>query len=241
MNHKICTQCGEEDGNGHMLGGCKHPRMHGMYIERHNAGLRSCVPVIHACSLGACRTIADAGAAHKMDGLETEGTRIPEDILRDSNLPGGPAQRKLLRPDLLLIAPPVDGEHDDAANDARAKRPRGPPRPYWMGGAKASRRTMQRQRAIAVESGYCSNTRYHEKYAEKLQQHAQLETILQAAGYDAEVLPILVGTTGCVQVDEGHPEAAGRQPRGGAASAQEAGGGGGAISARYHMCQASAR
>ena len=82
--------------------------------------------------------------------------------------------------------------------DARAKRPRGPPRQYWLGGAEASRRTMQRQRAIVVEFGYCSDTRYHEKYAEKLQQHAQLKTILQAAGDDAEVLPILVGTTGCV-------------------------------------------
>ena len=156
------------------------------------------MPVIHAGSLGACRTIADAGAAHKMDGLETEGTRIPEDILKDSDLPGGPAQRKLLRPDLLLIAPPSDGEQGDAANDARAKRLRGPPRQYWMGGAEASRRTMQRQRAIVVKFGYCSDTRYHEKYAEKLQQHAQLKTILQAAGYDAEVLPILAGTTGCV-------------------------------------------
>ena len=44
----------------------------------------------------------------------------------------------------------------------------------------------------------CCVARYHEKYAEKLQQHAQLKTILQAAGYDAEVLPILVGTTRCV-------------------------------------------
>ena len=198
VHRNACIHCGEEDGNGHMLGGCKHPRMHGMYIERHNVGLRNCVPVIHAGSLGACRTIADAGAAHKMDGLETEGTRIPEDILKDSDLPGGPAQRKLLRPDLLLIAPPEGGEQGDAANDARAKRLRGPPRPYWMGGAEASRRTVQRQRAIVVEFGYCSDTRYHEKYAEKLQQHAQLKMILQAAGYDAEVLPILVGTTGCV-------------------------------------------
>ena len=198
VHRNACIHCGEEDGNGHMLGGCKHPCMQGMYNERHNEFGRTCLPPVHAGSLGACRMVADIGAAHKMGGLETEGTRIPEDILRDSDLPGGPAQRKLLRPDLLLIAPPAGGEQDDAASGARTKRLRGPPRHYWLGGAEAPRRNTQRQRAMVVEFGYCSDTRYHEKYAEKLQQHAQLKTILQAAGYDAEVLPILVGTTGCV-------------------------------------------
>ena len=56
-----------------------------------------------------------------------------------------------------------------------------------------------------VEVGYCADTRYHAKLEEKQEQHAQLKGILQAAGHEVDVVPLIFGTTGCIYKScEGH-------------------------------------
>ena len=56
-----------------------------------------------------------------------------------------------------------------------------------------------------VEVGYCADTRYHAKLEEKQEQHAQLKGILQSAGHEVEVVPLIFGTTGCIYKScEGH-------------------------------------
>ena len=47
-----------------------------------------------------------------------------------------------------------------------------------------------------VEGGYCSDTRYLEKLAEKEAQHTALETALKSYGYDVEVLTYILGFGG---------------------------------------------
>ena len=61
------------------------------------------------------------------------------------------------------------------------------------------------KRVTVVEVGYCADTRYHAKLEEKLEQHAQLKGILQSAGHEVEVVPLVFGTTGCIYKScEGH-------------------------------------
>ena len=49
-----------------------------------------------------------------------------------------------------------------------------------------------------VKVGYCADTRYHAKLQEKQEQHAQLKSILWAAGHEVDVVPLIFGTTGCI-------------------------------------------
>lgn len=47
-----------------------------------------------------------------------------------------------------------------------------------------------------VEGGYCADTKYEEKLAEKQQQHQRLQGMLQMYGYTIILLPIKLGYIG---------------------------------------------
>ena len=47
VHRNACIHCGEEDGNGHMLGGCKHLRLQGAYNEKGTMDL-ACRPFMQA-------------------------------------------------------------------------------------------------------------------------------------------------------------------------------------------------
>ena len=49
-----------------------------------------------------------------------------------------------------------------------------------------------------VEGGYCSDTRYTDKYKRKETQHIQLQEILKIRGFDVQVLPIILGFSGAI-------------------------------------------
>ena len=100
-------------------------------------------------SQGACKFVADVGSQDKMAGYDTPGSRVPDWLLDDRDLPEGPGQRAKLRPDILMITPAEQGMPID-----------GP------------------RKVTLLEVGYCSDTRYKEKHAEKLQQHQTLKQLL---------------------------------------------------------------
>ncbi|KAL3154986.1 hypothetical protein ABBQ38_15507 [Trebouxia sp. C0009 RCD-2024] len=49
-----------------------------------------------------------------------------------------------------------------------------------------------------VEGGYCTDTRYSDKYRRKEEQHKHLQTLLQARGFEVTLLPVILGFTGAI-------------------------------------------
>ena len=185
----MCPLCRQKvDTIGHMLGECEHEAMKGLTIDRHNAAGRMILKAIHAGAMGACLTIADVGSEARMAGLETHGTRIPEPILRDMDLPEGPEQRAWLRPDILLLEDNMD---------LLGKRGRSPAHTRLI-------RYGLQTKVWVIEIGYSSDTRYRERLQEKRDQHAELCSLLAARGYAVELVPIILGSMGSIyrSVDE---------------------------------------
>ena len=93
--------------------------------------------------------------------------------------------RRKLRPDIMLVelspeehAQWVSGDLESDGLSPTHKRRR---RKIWI-----------------LEEGYCSDTRYLGKLAEKESQHAPLCNALQSYGYNVSCLPIVLGNMGCV-------------------------------------------
>ena len=137
------------------------------------------------CTVSCVRadTYADVGEASKVNGIELLGTRVPESILDDSELPEGPQQRDKLRPDILIVGDTA------TAGPACAVGPR-------RGGRKRNAVGRSREAITIMEVGYGSDTRYHAKLAEKNEQHAQLRSLLTARGSKVTYLPVVLGTMG---------------------------------------------
>ncbi|GLI67655.1 hypothetical protein VaNZ11_011905, partial [Volvox africanus] len=66
-NCPICRSCGTTgptpDSGAHILGGCPHPTMKGMYINRHNQATRTIADCIHGGRNGGGFMIMGAGSA----------------------------------------------------------------------------------------------------------------------------------------------------------------------------------
>ena len=205
--HNACPLCGEEDSITHILSACKHALMVALYILRHDQAGRKILRAIHAGSRGSAETHADIGAADKLDSLEIGSKRVPANVLSDSDLPGGPGRRTKLRPDILLIEETTPGTQNGSARQEPApKRTRRQASEWWVVGPKEQQQSgMRSKKVTVVEVGYCADTRYHAKLEDKQEQHAQLKGILQAAGHEVDVVPLIFGTTGCIYKScEGH-------------------------------------
>ena len=88
-----------------MLGGCALPHFKARYVQRHNTSVRLIYDAIFTGRSGGMFSLMDAGTRDNLaPGIS--GTRLPEWMLPD--VP--PAQRRLFRPDLLLI-PGLSHEH----------------------------------------------------------------------------------------------------------------------------------
>ena len=72
-----CPLCGQPDSGSHILGGCGHPEMKKGYISRQNAAGRLILKAMQSGTKGNCFTIADIGSHDKLEGIETQGTRLP--------------------------------------------------------------------------------------------------------------------------------------------------------------------
>ena len=177
-----CPLCRDQDGISHMLGGCSHPTMKAMYIERHNQAARKILKLIIEGAHGNCYMLADVGSETKLGNLGALDSRLPHWLVTDTDLNTAGATRTQLRPDIMITnARPFElqDEHDGV-----------------MAGPHAAKQARQGSTVWIVEVGYCAATRYHDKLVEKQQQHEQLISILEGKGYTVHLLPVLLGTTG---------------------------------------------
>jgi hypothetical protein len=162
-----CPLCGQQDGAGHTLGGCAHPHMKGLVIERHNNAVRILVKaLVQARKLRAeGYLVVDAGN-ETQEAFPQSHTRLPAWMVPDDI---DPVHRSHLRPDILY----VEG------------LPNRDPTPADIVWHKAH------SKIHILEIGYCSDTRYHEACSRKEHQHQELTRILTAAGWQ-QVQPIQV-------------------------------------------------
>jgi hypothetical protein len=156
---------------GHILGGCLHATLRGMYTDRHNAAVRS----IAAC----LQEGANGGGYMLMDA----GTKIPvPDYIAGASppswlLPG--IDRALacrLRADIVFI-PTL--RQIDAATFGQS----GP-------------RDKARHRIYLIEVGYTGDLRHEQKEDDKTKQHKRLAELLREAGWDVHYSSETVVTLG---------------------------------------------
>ena len=211
-----CPLCGQPDSGSHILGGCGHPEMKKAYISRHNAAGRLILKAIQSGAKGNCFTIADIGSHDKLEGIETQGTRLPawlisEDTIKtvsrkpvtDAAHTEYPAQQdkanvnepssatrdidiSKLRPDILML-----DMTSDEINAKLRKRRHDSTAVFANQCAPGSRKL----KVTVIEIGYVSDTRYHDKMKEKQDQHKMLCSLLKEEGYEVEFLPIVLGNS----------------------------------------------
>jgi hypothetical protein len=90
----LCPLCAHPDSIGHMLGGCSHPTMHALYIQRHDQACRILAKAIRIGTLGGFYMLADAGTESTLAPLGICDKRIPHWLIP----PPAPS-----RPDLLIV------------------------------------------------------------------------------------------------------------------------------------------
>ncbi|KAL3155506.1 hypothetical protein ABBQ38_15503 [Trebouxia sp. C0009 RCD-2024] len=195
--HDRCPLCNKSDSAGHMLGGCSHKEMKALYIARHDKAMRKLLKQVLSGKHGAHYTIDDVGTLEGLQQLGVHGKRIPAFILQDDDLPTQDShdctqeeqtrmhERDKLRPDIMLV------ELTDIEREA------------YMTGEEmpllnATMQTNQPRKVWIAEGGYCTDTRYSDKYRRKETQHEHLQTLLQARGFEVILLPIILGFTGAI-------------------------------------------
>ena len=171
-----CPLCKNPDSGTHVLGGCTHRLVKGLYIERHNEAVAVVGKAIMEGAKGGCLAIlmADAGWHGKVTGLCAE-TRIPRQVL-----PGVPEDMlRRMRPDLLLL--------ERSSNDSL---------PLTLGDLQYPQHR-RRCRAHVIEVGYCTELAYAQKFKEKQEQHSILLEHLRNLGYaDVQLHLLIFGNTG---------------------------------------------
>ena len=135
--------------------------------------------------------IGDVRNAEKCQDLHLHGSRVPEWLLSDQDLDAVGATRLTTRPDLMVI-----GTTSQVADELDGCKQRGQ---YGRrrGMLSAGHQTHP-VKVLIVEVGYVSDTKYEEKLKDKMAQHGKLLAALSNAGFEASVLPVILGNTGGV-------------------------------------------
>jgi len=174
-----CPLCGGQDSIAHMLLECRHYRVQATRVWRHDSAVRMILKALQKHSRrGPAYTIMDAGKAENLQADGADGKRLPRWLLSPDKVPD--ARLAKMRPDIMLIRglrpTPTDQEVQHAVNNKHEY-------------------TIQ-----VVEVGYCSDTNWRAKAAEKMQQHRELLAALQEEGWavDAEPYIVVLGAFGAV-------------------------------------------
>jgi ribonuclease HI len=172
----VCRKCHPNgpamDSGAHILGGCAHPVMKGMYINRHNRATQIIANTIHKGESGGGLMIMDAGKAAELPPY-CSGNRVPAWMLPHL----GPEDIKKMRPDILFI--PTLPTH----TTRRRNRYRGPD--------DKSKHTV-----YIIEVGYTGDLQHAEKLAQKTTQHEQLAAELRKAGWEVRYSEAQIATLG---------------------------------------------
>ena len=174
-----CPLCGGRDSIAHMLLECWHSRVQATRIWRHDSAVRLILKALQKHTKhGRVYTIMDAGKAENLQEDGADGKRLPRWLLSEGRVPDD--KLKKMRPDILLIKglgpTPTAQEIQDAVNNKKDY-------------------TIQ-----VVEVGYCTDTNWRSKIAEKMKQHQELLAALRAEGWtvDAGAYVVVLGACGAV-------------------------------------------
>lgn len=171
-----CPLCNQTDGATHILGGCAHPSLHGLYIKRHDEAVKMVFRQL-AASKEPMAILMDAG---KRDDLPDQVLNTKETL---STWLTAVAPTAVPRDAPYLTAPDLVIFHGLSLADIQ-------------GLMATNTRLPHGQRVTLIEVGYCSDTQAQEKLMEKRNQHASLLRTLQQAGLQATLHAIPLGTTG---------------------------------------------
>ena len=164
-----CPLCRQPDSCGHILGGCQHRAMKGLYITRHDEAVRKTVKAIRAGSLGGSFCIMDAGTMDGVLNVAAHGKRIPNFLLPDID----PDTLKRMRPDILLIE--------------------GLPAAATRRDIQTALRNQRNYTIHIVEVGYGPDTRIQDTLTRKQKQHERLKAALSEAQWKVEEHIIVLG------------------------------------------------
>ncbi len=193
----LCPLCGQPDSGSHVLGGCAHLEMRKMVIYRHDEAHRIIINAINKSRKGSFLIIADVGTAATLGNLSVHHKRIPKWVLPNNMLalhttdPEG--LRTKLRPDIMMV------ELQELEHSIYQRAAGSMPHNLLPSSVIDPRMGHGRQRKIwIVEGGYCADTRYAEKVAEKNEQHEKLVDMLKMYGYDVQLRPMPLGYAGTI-------------------------------------------
>jgi hypothetical protein len=184
-----CPLCGNDDGGGHIAGGCSCKDMQLMYVERHNVLGRILLRAIAKGGMGGNLVAADVGSSKKCLSAQAPviGCNHAPDTLLPARSGATAAEKKVhaaslrrLKPDIMLVVP--------AAGPAT--------------GSKVS--TRDHTNIYIAELKCCPDTQRSNQLAKSREQHLELQALLVAAGYNAgniHVIPVLVGHSGTIYTD----------------------------------------
>ena len=166
-----------------------HASMRSLAIERHILAGRLIADAIRKGAKGNQVMIGDVGSNDKCEGLSFLDNRVPSWLLSDLDLQAAGTARRLVRPDLMLIA--TTSQHAEALQENRKRCRSGLRHGMLQSGLPGRQLEVQ-----VVEIGYTSEISYASKLEEKMAQHACLVRALEQAGFNAQILPVILGTTG---------------------------------------------
>jgi hypothetical protein len=180
------------DGCGHVMGGCQHPHMHARYITRHNEAVALIAQAIAMGDYGRWLVVADLNKDDR-DSLSAQVRQTVRPRLPGWLLPNVAKEtRDKLRPDLLFVIGAEEGNVPDTPPRVPGKRQRQGTAP------QPAEPDPGRKRAIIIEVGYTQDSEMAERLETKMAQHLELAAALTGAGWETEIVPIVLGHCGSV-------------------------------------------
>jgi hypothetical protein len=171
-----CPLCNEPDSTGHILLHCHQRQMQAMYIKRHDGVVRMINQALQRHTKhGNVFTVLDACPAAELTSHIAEAKRLPRWILPADEISDETLAK--MRPDILRIL-----ELPSAPTEADIQYVASHKSQYYV---------------QVVEIGYCSDTMWTARVADKLQQHHQLMAALRQAGWNVDERPHVIVLGAC--------------------------------------------
>jgi hypothetical protein len=170
-----CPLCRQPDGCSHIASGCQHPVMERMYTERHNRAGRILLRAISKGDCGNDLAMADVGRSARCEAA------------------GAPTFRNNHAP-LHLLPFPNNATPQQRDEHMKMIRTFKPDALIVSQGI-----TKTNTKITIVEVKYCIDTKPEDQWTKAHEQHAELKSRLEGAGYLAQnisICPLLVGVSG---------------------------------------------